>query len=137
MKMPTKTINTETAKRFSAWLANWIKTNKYTQLQGAVLLGMAPGHLNQILSGRSAASIFHMEKIAATVDLDLIDLLVEGRNLLAGKTHTAIEITAGISSELLEGLSNDDKELLRKARDILQTKDEDAEFLKQALKRIE
>ena len=134
--MPTKTINTETAKRFSAWLANWLKINKYTQLQGAVLLGMAPGHLNQILSGRSAASIFHMEKIAVAVDLDLVDLLVEGRDLLEGRTKSINESAENMVNDLFDGISNDDIKALLKAREILRNKGEDAKFLKQAIKRI-
>ena len=134
--VPTKTINTETARRFSAWLAYWVDKHKYTQLQAAVLLGMAPSHFNQILSGKSAASVSHMEKVASSLNRDLADMLIEGRQLLSGKNIPEKDNAPETDNEILSGLSSDSKQTLIKTTEILKAGGEDAKLLKQFIKRL-
>ncbi len=120
--MPTKTINTLTAKRFSVWLAQWMKGRRYTQLQTAVFLGIAPGHLNQILSGKSAASIFHMERIASLVNMDLLDILLTGRRMLAGDKD--LEPIPQIDLASRDDLSEEEKAFLARVGPRLKLREE-------------
>lgn len=133
--MPTRSINTETAKRFSTWLAQWVEVHKYTQLQAAVIVGMTPSHFNQTLSGKSAVSIFQMEKVAASIDRDLADILIEGRQIIEGKKINSMEIKEE-ETELLLRLSAENKRLVLKTMKIFEAGGDDSKLLKKFIRRL-
>ncbi len=112
-----------------------METHNYTQLQAAVYVGMTLSHFNQTLSGKSAASVFQMEKVAMAIDRDLVDLLIEGRLLLEGKEVSGTNKDDD-NADFLTGLSSDGKKTLLKVKNIIQAGGEDAKLLKQFIKRL-
>ena len=85
--MELKTTKAQLAKYFSAWLQWWIDKNRFTQLQAAVRLDVTPGFINMIINNKRAASATQMEKIANVVKLDLLDILIHGRQMLTGESY--------------------------------------------------
>ncbi len=71
-------------KRFKAALNRQVAALGKTQLEAALKLQVAPGTLNNLL--KKGASAAMMESIADRLGLDLLDLLGEGRAILAGET---------------------------------------------------
>lgn len=134
--MELRTTKAQLAKYFSAWLQWWLNKNRYTQLQGAVRLSVTPGFINMIINNKRAASATQMEKIAKTVDLDLLDILMHGRNLLAGGPRSAMhEQTYEITPEE-QGLNRNQINALNDYRALLITGGEGVDVITESIRTL-
>lgn len=74
--------NSEAAAQFRAAFEAWFKKSGLTQLQASIKLGISQSLVNRIISGKAAASMGLAENIAKKIGCDLVDMLVEGREIL-------------------------------------------------------
>ncbi|MDR1921482.1 MAG: helix-turn-helix domain-containing protein [Candidatus Adiutrix sp.] len=134
--MELKTTEAQLAKYFRAWLLHWMNKNKYTQLRAAVRLGLTPGFINMIINNKRAASAGQMEKIAGAVNLDLLEILIHGRRLLAGEP---LPPSAPVWPEIEPseiGLSRKQIEALREYRALLRVGGEGVEVITEAIQAL-
>lgn len=134
--MELKSTKAQLAQYFSAWIQWWINKNNYTQLQAAVRLTVTPGFVNMIINNKRAASASQMEKIAQALELDLLDILLQGRHILTGELRPASGSVAGSAETLEAGLSPGQRESLRQYRDLLLLGGEGVELISGAVESL-
>lgn len=134
--MELKTTKAQLAVYFSAWLQWWIKKNHYTQLQAAVRLDVTPGFINMIINNKRAASATQMEKIALAVNLDLLDILLRGQQILGVGKATALAAQPSPEHMLYTGLSREQLEDVGIYRDLLVAGGEGVEVITQSIRSL-
>ena len=134
--MENKTTQAQLALYFSSWLDFWVKTNKYTQLQAAIRLEVTPGFINMIINKKRAASPRQMEKIAQAINLDLLDILFQGRELLHGKNPGRPSRPIKKADFLSEGLSKKQTKALDAFRGLLMLGGEGVEIITESIQAL-
>lgn len=76
--------NTNAVIRFRAALSKWIQGIGKNRTQAADFLGMTQGNLTNILNGKRSISLAGMEDIANKINVDLAEMLIEGRAIMGG-----------------------------------------------------
>ncbi len=77
-------------------------------------LGIAASALGDYLSGIKVPSLAQMEEIATKINRDLVDMLIEGRAILAGEavdSRPTAEVDLVIPGEKLEAVASDTGDL--------------------------
>jgi len=131
--MELKTTKAQLAKYFSAWVQWWINKNHYTQLQAAVRLDVTPGFINMIINNKRAASATQMEKIAKVANLDLLDILNHGRDILTGESRSGSSPASSEAYALESGLGLNQIDSLREYRALLLVGGEGVEVITESI----
>lgn len=73
--------NTKTLKYFRAYLDMWLGTSGLNKTEAAKRAKIAQSQLNEIINGKSGASITILEKICHNLGINIVDALALGRQL--------------------------------------------------------
>ena len=93
------------ADRFHASFSNWFKKTGEKQVVIASKLGISPSGLNNILKKR-AISLAYMAEIAEKIDMDLLDMLYEGRAILEGSEAVEAQAEPNKSQDTPQALAD-------------------------------
>ena len=106
--------NTTVGLYFKATLGLFVESSGEKKNKIASDLGIAASALGDYLSGIKVPSLAQMEEIATKINRDLVDMLIEGRAILAGEavdSRPTAEVDLVIPGEKLKAVASDTGDL--------------------------
>jgi len=132
----TSAKDTTPARQFAASLKSWFDLSEKNNEEAAAFLGVSPSSLSEYLRGKKPCSFGKMIVISEKIEKELVDMLLEGRVLLAGEATPASEIPPSALEALKEAHVAHIDTLEKKNAEALTRLEKEVEFHKSNAERL-